>query len=241
MRKTLSIVLLVAAVIAVGMIYFLSNIDRLVKAMIEDTGTLVVGTSVTVGAVELSLGERLAVIRDLKIANPPGFSSDPAFHIGEISAQLDMDDYRVIRKILASNITVQVESRGLHTNFKQLQENISTYSARLGNDPPPDSQGDGEAIDLVIDLVQLEKAQARLVSDVLAEPLTFGIDRFVIRDLSGTPEQVSYQILQQFTAAVVSAAALKVLEAQARDKGSAVIDAVEELLEGLSEETGEKQ
>ena len=74
-------------------------------------------------------------------------------------------------------------------------------------------------------------------SDVLAEPLAFGIKRLRIRELSGTPEQVSYQILQQVTAAVVSAAALKVLEAQARDKGGAVMEAVEELLENLSEDT----
>ena len=43
--------------------------------------------------------------------------------------------------------------------------------------------------------------------------------------------------MQQITAAVVSAAALKVLEAQARDKGGDVMDAVEELLENLNEDT----
>ncbi|TDJ32718.1 MAG: hypothetical protein E2O56_04790 [Gammaproteobacteria bacterium] len=206
--------------------------------MIEDSGTRVVGTRVSVSSVELSLGDRLVVIHDLEIANPPGFSSDPAFRIGEASAQLDPDDYRVIRKIFASDVTVQVESRGLDTNFKQLQENISNYSARSGNNSEPAS-GD-EAMHLVIDLLEMDKAQARLVSDVLAEPLTFGINRLVMRDLSGTPEQVSYQIMQQITAAVVSAAALKVLEAQARDKGGAIMDAIEELLDDLSEDTDEQ-
>lgn len=235
MRKTLVIVLLVAAVVAVGMIYFVSNIDRLVKAMIEDTGTRVVGTSVTVGAVELSLGDRLVIIRDLEIANPPGFSSDSAFRIGEASAQLDSDDYRVIRKIFAGDVTIQVESKGLDTNFKQLQENISNYSARSANSSEP-ATGD-EEMHLVIDMVEMDKAQARLVSDVLAEPLAFGINRLVMRELSGTPEQVGYQIMQQITAAVVSAAALKVLEAQARDKGGDVMEAVEELLKDLDEDT----
>jgi hypothetical protein len=238
-RKVLIIVLLVAAVLGIGVIYLVSNVDRLVENMIEGSGTRVIGTPVTVGSVELNLGERIVIVRDLKIANPPGFSTDPAFHVGEISAQLDADDYRVIRKILATQVTVQVESTGLDTNFKPLQENISDYAARSESEPEPES--DEDAINLIIDLVELEKAQAHLVSDVLAEPLAFGIKKFVIRDLSGTPEQVSYQIMQQVTAAVVSAAALKVLKAQAQDKGGAALEAVEELLKDLSEDTDNKQ
>ena len=235
MRKILIVILLVVAVVGVGIVYFISNVDRFVKNMIEDSGTRVVGTRVSVGSVELSLGDRLVIIRDVEIANPTGFSSDPAFRIGEASAQLDADDYRIIRKLFAGDVTVQVESRGLDTNFKQLQENISDYSSRSGNNS--ESTSGDEEMHLVIDLVELDKAQARLVSDVLAEPLAFGINKLMMRDVSGTPEEVSYQIMQEVTAAVVSAAALKVLEAQARDKGGDVMDAVEELLEGLNEDT----
>jgi hypothetical protein len=236
-RKFLIVVLLVVAVVGIGVIFFVGNIDRLVENMIESSGTHVVGTKVSVGSVELSVGDRLVIIRDLEVANPPGFSSDPALRIGEVSAQLDPEDYRVIRKIFASSVTVQVESRGLDTNFKQLQENIGNYSARSESNAEPETPE--AAIDLVIDLVELDKAQARLVSDVLEEPLAFGIPKLVMRNLSGTPEEVGYQIMQRITAAVVSAAALKVLEAQARDKGGDVIDAVEELLEGFSEDTDE--
>jgi len=234
-RKILIIILLVVAVIGVGIVYFVANVDRFVKNMIEDSGTRVVGTQVSVGSVELSLGDRVVVIRDVEIANPAGFSSDPAFRIGEASAQLDPDDYRIIRKIFAGDVAIQVESKGLDTNFKQLQENVSDYSARSQKDSKP--AADDEEIHLVIDLAELDKAQARLVSDVLAEPLAFETSKLLMRDLSGTPEQVSYQIMQQITAAVVSAAALKVLEAQARDKGGDAMDAVEELLENLSEDT----
>ena len=75
MRKILIIVLLVVAVVAVvgvGAVFFVSNIDRFVKNMIEGSGTRVVGTRVSVGSVELSLGDRLVVIHDLEIANPRG-------------------------------------------------------------------------------------------------------------------------------------------------------------------------
>ena len=71
------VVVLVLAVAGAG-VFLLQNLDGIVKDLIEDIGTEVVGQKVSVADVKVNLAEGSASISGLSVANPPGFSAEPA-------------------------------------------------------------------------------------------------------------------------------------------------------------------
>jgi uncharacterized protein involved in outer membrane biogenesis len=89
-RRTL--VIGAAAVLAVAVIVVMmvvSQVDRVVKRAIESYGSAATQTDVRVGAVDIHLSSTTAGLRDLSVANPPGFSSTPALRLGEVNVALD--------------------------------------------------------------------------------------------------------------------------------------------------------
>lgn len=78
------LVLVVAAVIwKVG-----ANLDGIVAGMIEEVGTDVLKTRVTVSAVSLDLKEGKAVISGLTVANPPGYSPSNLLEVATVEVDL---------------------------------------------------------------------------------------------------------------------------------------------------------
>lgn len=76
MRKIILIVVAVLVVaIGAGVAFLSSNLDSIVKKVIETAGTEVAGVKVSVGDVKISLSEGKATIAGLTVANPPGFSA----------------------------------------------------------------------------------------------------------------------------------------------------------------------
>lgn len=78
------LVLVVAAVIwKVG-----ANLDGIVAGMIEEVGTDVLKTRVTVSAVSVDLKEGKAVISGLTVANPPGYSPSNLLEVATVEVDL---------------------------------------------------------------------------------------------------------------------------------------------------------
>jgi len=130
MRKVL-IGMLVLLVVVAGVVYYaLSNLDEIVKEVIEKTGTSVLGTPVTVQSVDIAVSEGRGTIKGLSVANPPGYSSEPAFAFAEIT--IDIASVRVIERIYAEAPEIRLESKGAQSNLKTLLDNISETR---GGDP----------------------------------------------------------------------------------------------------------
>jgi hypothetical protein len=102
MKKGLIIFVVLAALIAVGIWYFLSGAGNLIREQIEQQGSKYLGTSVSVVSVELALSDGRVTINDLNVENPPGFSRETAFSVGSIT--LDLGD------VLSEPYTVQTVS-----------------------------------------------------------------------------------------------------------------------------------
>jgi len=130
MRKLIIGASVLLAVIVGGLFYLFSSIDGIVKTVIERVGTQVTGVKVSVGSVAIRLSEGKAAIKGLTVANPPGFSANPAIKFGEVSVTLDTASLNrnpiVISDILVANPAVALEvSPTSGSNLDVLRRNIS--------------------------------------------------------------------------------------------------------------------
>jgi len=131
MRKLIIGASVLLAVILGGVFYLFSSIDDIVKTVIERVGTQVTGVKVSVGSVAIRLSEGKAAIKGLTVANPPGFSTNPAIKFGEIAVALDTATLNgnpiVIKEILVATPGVALEILPTGgTNLDALRRNISS-------------------------------------------------------------------------------------------------------------------
>lgn len=93
LMKKILIGVAVVIVLAIGVAFYLtlSNIDTLVKHIIETQGSQATLTKVRVKSVHIELTKGSGTIQGLTVANPPGFSQPDAFTLGEIATRIDID------------------------------------------------------------------------------------------------------------------------------------------------------
>ncbi len=122
-------ILVIILAIAAGTYYLLSNLDSLVKSVIESQGSAVTHTAVRVKKVQIKLTEGLGTIKGLTIANPDGFGTDFAFSLGEITTGIDINSLKqepyVISEITVRKPQVFVEVNADNkTNLNELKKSI---------------------------------------------------------------------------------------------------------------------
>lgn len=121
-------------VIIIAVIVVVMNLDRGVKAIIEEMGPKFVQADVTVKEVNLSLSSGEGRLGGLVIGNPAGFASDQAFSLGEIALAVEPEslagDTVVIKslRIIAPEITYEMAKGG--SNLSQMQNNVEQAVAR---------------------------------------------------------------------------------------------------------------
>ncbi len=134
-QKLIIAVIAVLIVITALFLYLYNNLDSIVKNGIERFGTDVCGTKVSVGAVDISLKSGRGTIRDLRVANPDGFSHDPAVALGDATVVLDIGsinrDPIVITEIRVRAPVVSAEAdEKLGTNISTIRAHVQQYQAR---------------------------------------------------------------------------------------------------------------
>ncbi len=133
--KKLGIVVAILLIAVAGGIYYLSsNLNDIVRRLIERVGTETVGTAVNVGSVELDLGEGRGTIRKLSVANPEGFSSASALSLGEITVAFDTGSLRgspiVVNVVDVAEPVVRFEVNGsAQANLNELKTGIEANTA----------------------------------------------------------------------------------------------------------------
>lgn len=145
MKKVLIAVLVIAVIVGILVWRMYANLDAIVADAIQDIGTRVTGTSVTVEGVELQLLDGKAAVAGLNVANPPGFSAPDIFRLGRIAVELEVQSLGegpvVIDRLLVSQPQVFLEmNEENRTNVDVLRKNLQANTAS-----PPAEQPSGEA------------------------------------------------------------------------------------------------
>lgn len=214
MRKVILIaVAVVAVLVGAGIAYLTSNLDAIVKKVIETAGSEVAGVKVSVGEVKLSLSEGKASLSGLSVANPQGFSSPTAFKLGAIAVSLDTGSLSsnpiVIKDITvaAPEVTYELGGNG-GSNIDAIQRNVA---AKTGGGSGKGGEADsGEGKKLVIDRLAISKGTVTLATAIpgvktsasLADIVLTGIGR---KSGGASAGEVAQQVLSALTKSALNA------------------------------------
>ena len=226
--------LMFVAVIGVLIYGVYTSLDSIVKAAIEDYGSKITQTTVTLDEVKISLTDGQGAIRGLSVGNPEGFSTDHSFQLGEIQLALDVGtitgDPIVVKEILIDKPAVTYELGPDGSNVDAIQRNVQAYMG-----PGDSSKGDtSEGPKLVIETLSIKGGEVNVKTTVLTEQeLSTKLPDIHVKDIGkekgGTsPGEVAKQIMAHLTKGVGSAVATLNLD----KLGDAATEVAKEKLEG---------
>lgn len=148
MKKIALALAIVVIAIAGAAYYFASNLDSIVKAVIERYGSEATQASVTLKSVKLSPTAGSGELSTLTVKNPKGFSSADAIMLGDIKLSLDLATVQsnviVVKDVTILQPAVLYEYAGGGGNLEAIQKNVQSYAAKFsgGKTEPNKSAGD---------------------------------------------------------------------------------------------------
>ena len=206
MKKKLIIICSIIIIVILGVGYYLfTNLDSIVKSIIESEGTKAAGTKVTVGRVKLSLSEGKASIYKMKFANPKGFSDKSMIDFGEITAQVNYKTH-AITNIHIGSPHFSVEQKGVETNFSILQKHAAAKKQADEKPAEPQKKTENKPAGskvYQIDSFTINDARVSFTSLDAKQSEEFTVSKIRFSDLKGTPEQIIEQVIIQLSTQII--------------------------------------
>jgi uncharacterized protein involved in outer membrane biogenesis len=200
--KTISmLVVILIAIIGIATWLLVSNLDSLVKRVVEDVGSDTLGTKVSLSSATVSISDASAVLRGLEIANPDGFEAGNAFELGAIEVSIDpaslSTDTLVLSAIIIDQAKLTFEQQGSQNNLQTLMDNLNSGSGESSDSAGADNED--ETL-LAIGEFRLNEAGMTLSHDRLEEKISFTLPDIVLHDIGRidagvTAEQAARQII----------------------------------------------
>ncbi|HXZ67586.1 MAG TPA: hypothetical protein VEH07_03265, partial [Alphaproteobacteria bacterium] len=137
MWKFLGILAVIAIILAGGAIYYvLSNLNSIVRTEIVTYGSAATGTKVSLNSVDLQIAKGSGALKGLSIANPEGFSSDPALAMDRIAVTIDTNSVLstgpiVIKEVSIDSPSVNYEAGLSGSNLSAIQKHVTDYANSL--------------------------------------------------------------------------------------------------------------
>lgn len=248
MKQTSKVILGVAIVlvllVAGGMWFLYRNLDSLVAGIIEREGAQATQTDVEVGSVSIDLQDGTAGISTLAVANPDGFSDQPAIALDDFAIELDplavTSDPLVIERIRVDGARLLVEQAGARNNLETILASVQELAT--GTTEP---QAEGRK--LVIERFELTNARATLLAPQLGEKREVRMPEIVLTDIGratngATAASVARQLLTPIIGmALESAAEAGVSEALKERLGETEREVAEGLLDRLREDAPDQE
>lgn len=135
MKKILIGISAIVVVAVLAVVFFLGNIDKIVKGALEDVGSELLGVPVKVASVKIELKKGSGQITGLTIANPTGYSAPNALEMEMIRFGFNLGSLGkqpiVVKELDVINPVVQLEVKeNGSSNLKTLQDNIDKNRAK---------------------------------------------------------------------------------------------------------------
>ena len=147
MKRLLTALVIIVVLLGGGIMYVASKSSGLMKHGITTYGPDVLGASVTLEGINVSLLSGSAQLEGLVIGNPSGFKSDYAFSLKDADVKMDVmsvfDEVIVIDHVVIDGASVIYDMTGKGNNFEALQKNIDAYVGQM-NLQQSDSQTGGK-------------------------------------------------------------------------------------------------
>lgn len=212
-KKILVAVGIVILVLVAAVLLLVGNLNNIVKGVIEKAGTRATGVAVTVKAVDIKIREGSAAITGLSVANPEGFSAKPMLDFGKLAVKADFKT-SVINHIKVASPHILFEQKESTSNFQTLQDNMSKKSEDKPKEEPEQPPAEGEPAVIQIDLIEITDAQVTVISDKEDKPRNVTIPSMEFKDLKGTAEEISKQLMGQLTKQIIKEVAGKAIQGE---------------------------
>jgi uncharacterized protein involved in outer membrane biogenesis len=229
MKKALIIVGVIVLVLAAIVWQVVANLDSIVAGVIEDTGSKVLKTEVSVSGVQIDLKAGKAGIAGLTIANPDGYSSANLFEMDGIEVGLDLGsigkDVLVITSILVQDPKVNFEGNEKGgSNMQTLLDNINSGSKEEA------VSEDGEALKMIINRFEFTGGQVKATSKLKPdEVLDLKLPPIKMSDIGKaqggvTADVVAKEITSKLVGAVIAEAAKSSISRVIEEKSKGLLD-----------------
>lgn len=211
--KKVVLALVVVAVVAIagGIFYVLTNLNSIVAGIIEDEGGKVTETGVSVSGVDISLREGRSTIAGLEVASPDPYGIGPAFSLGEITVDIDVESLRsepiVIDEIRVAAPEVRAEflANG-SSNILKLQQNVQRFAAAQAGEGGGQGGG-GDAADqkrIRIKSFVFEEGRIEVDATALGMPAkSLDLPSIRLDDIGGSdgarPDEIAQAVIEALT------------------------------------------
>lgn len=250
MKKIILILLSVILLAVVGITYYgLKNLDGIVKHVIENVGTKVTGSQVSVGGVSIKLKDGRGEITGLNLANPEGFDTDYLFNLNQVVLDIKPNslfgDVIVIDEVLIDGADIIAEQKGQQFNLQVLLNNIEkNASPSASNDEttqPVESDPNAQPVRLAITKFSFINNKAELFTEKW-QPQVLTVPNIVMSDLGTannglTPEELSREVVKRLIENVEKAAKAE-LKKRAQEEAKKAI--TNQINGNVSQETKDK-
>lgn len=181
------------ALIVAGLIVLTLSIDGMVKSGIEEDGSELLQTVVSVDAVSISLFSGNGSIKGFTVQNPDDFSDKAALYIQEASMKLDIwslfSDQIIVNEIIVKSPELYFEQKGFGANLKTLNDNMD-----LAFDESSETT-------LIIDYLLIEDSQVEVSTSIDKERTAeVSLAQFTLTDIgrngNNTVKQSVRQVLE---------------------------------------------
>ncbi|REL24322.1 hypothetical protein DYD21_19135 [Rhodohalobacter sp. SW132] len=119
-----------AAVLIMLFLILTFTIDSIIKSNIEEIGSELTGTAVTVDRVSISPFSGKGSIHGFRVANPDGYAQDYAFEVDDLHVELDVwslfSDEVVIHELSVESPFIYVEQKLPDNNIQQILNHIGS-------------------------------------------------------------------------------------------------------------------
>jgi hypothetical protein len=205
---TLGLIVLVGAGAAW---YFLTyRLDSLIESRMERAATLAMGSHVEVGGVHTDIGGGSLSVREISVANPPGFENPHAAKFTGVEAVVDYATLE-IKRVIIDHPEFVIEERNGQTNFGRMLEAIEANAPTGGAAGAPEPE-------IVIRHFRIAQTRAVFESHSFDRFTDVEVDAIEMHNLRGTPTQLAEQIAREVVGELSSEANSALLKAEARKK-----------------------
>lgn len=213
MRKVF-IALVLIVLVAGGFAWYFVNMrmDSMIENQLEQAATVSLGSYVQVGGVETDLRKGTLTVREISVANPPGYKNPYAMRFNGVEAAVDYKT-REIRRVVIDKPEFLIEEMGGTTNIQQMLDALESGESAI-----PAADPSRPEPEIVIRHFRIGQARAGFESRSLDRYTDLKVDAIEMNDLKGTPTELANQIGRKVLRELSSEAAMALLEAQARKK-----------------------
>ena len=232
---------LVVVVIVAAVVFLISNVDALIKAAIEEGGSRITGTQVTLREVEISTSGE-GSLRGFRMGNPKGFKTPSAVELGEVSIKLNLSsvtgDVVLIREIViaAPQITYELGAGG--SNLDAIRKNVAAFTG--GGTGDAGAAEDGGGTKMIIENLYIRGGKISVSATFLGgRKMTAALPDIHLKDIGkekngATPGEVADKLLASIADGAKGAVGALGI-GKMMDKVGGAKEAVEKGLKGTGE------